>query len=59
MLKFANSQMLLEFTVQIKMHKFTNALSNYFKVCSDFSIEFSKKVKRPFILQKIDPLCSF
>ena len=30
--------------MQIKMCKFTNALSNYFmKVCSEFSIEFFEK----------------
>ena len=53
MCKFTNSQIILEFTVQIcilKKPKFTNALSNYFmKICSEFSIEFFEKLRGPFI----------
>ena len=44
MRKFTNVFRIYYANMQIKMHKFTNALSNYFrKVCSEFSIEFFEK----------------
>ena len=53
--KCANSQMLLEFTAQIRKLKSANSqmllvTTQYFiKICSEFSIDFFKKVRRPFI----------